>query len=88
MSDPAPEISVVIPTYNRATALRLNFPYVLGIEDVGEIVVVVDGSSDETREFLARLDDDRVRVIAHPRTPRVAGGPEERALRLPTGNGC
>lgn len=66
VSDPAPEISVVIPTYNRATALRLNFPYVLGIEDVGEIVVVVDGSSDETREFLARLDDDRVRVIAHP----------------------
>lgn len=67
MSDPASGISVVIPTYNRAAALRLNFPYVLGLEGVGEIVVVVDGSSDETLELLAGFDDDRVRVITHPR---------------------
>jgi glycosyltransferase involved in cell wall biosynthesis len=66
VSDPAPEISVVIPTYNRAPALRLNFPYVLGLEDVEEIVVVVDGSSDETPDILAGFGDDRVRVITHP----------------------
>lgn len=66
MSDDVPVISVVIPTYNRAAALRLTFPYVLGLEDVGEIVVVVDGSSDETRHVLADLGDDRVRVINHP----------------------
>lgn len=61
-----PGISVVIPTYNRAPALRLNFPYVLGLEAIREIVVVVDGSTDETDELLAGLGDDRVRVIAHP----------------------
>ncbi len=66
MSDPAPEISVVIPTYNRAAALRRNFPYVLGFEGVGEIVVVIDGSTDDTPEVLAGFDDDRVRVITHP----------------------
>lgn len=66
MSDPGPEISVVIPTYNRAPALRLNFPHVLGIEGVGEIVVVVDGSTDETEELLAGFHDDRVRVVIHP----------------------
>ncbi len=66
MSDPDPEISVVIPTYNRAPALRLNFPHVLAIEGVGEVVVVVDGSSDETEELLAGFGDDRVRVIVHP----------------------
>ena len=66
MRDRGPDISVVIPTYNRAPALRLNFPHVLGIEGVGEIVVVVDGSSDGTAELLAGLDDDRVRVITHP----------------------
>ncbi len=66
MSDPAPEISAVIPTYNRAAALRLNFPYVLRIEGVGEIVVVVDGSTDGTRELLAGFDDDRIHVITHP----------------------
>lgn len=66
MSDPAPEVSVVIPTYNRAEALRLTFPHVLAIDGVGEIVVVVDGSSDDTQQLLAGFDDARVRVITHP----------------------
>ncbi|HJS94755.1 MAG TPA: glycosyltransferase family 2 protein [Solirubrobacteraceae bacterium] len=65
MSDGDPDISVVIPTYNRAPALRLNFPYVLGLEGIREIVVVVDGSADETGELLRGLADDRVRVITH-----------------------
>src|SRR5690349_14322039 len=52
------EISIVIPTYNRAAALRLNFPHVLAIEDVGEIVVVIDGSNDETPELLAGFGDE------------------------------
>src|SRR5262249_31344268 len=53
-------------TYNRAPALRANFPQVLAIDAVAEIVVVVDGSSDETAEVLAGFGDDRVRVIVHP----------------------
>jgi glycosyltransferase involved in cell wall biosynthesis len=65
VSDRDPEISVVIPTYNRAPALRLNFPYVLGLEGIREIVVVVDGSTDETGELLTGIGDDRVRVITH-----------------------
>ena len=65
MSDLTADISVVIPSYNRAPALRVNFPYVLGLEGVVEIVVVVDGSGDETQELLAGYDDDRVRVITH-----------------------
>jgi GT2 family glycosyltransferase len=64
--DGEPVISVVIPTYNRAPALRLNFPYVLGLEGVREIVVVVDGSSDETEALLTGHDDERLRVITHP----------------------
>lgn len=66
MSHTAPEISVVIPTYNRAAALRRNFPHVLGLEGVDEILVVIDGSTDETHQLLAGFDDDRVRVITHP----------------------
>jgi glycosyltransferase involved in cell wall biosynthesis len=65
VSAPAPEISIVIPTYNRAAALRRSLPNVLAFEDVGEIVVVVDGSTDETAQLLAGFDDDRVRVINH-----------------------
>jgi GT2 family glycosyltransferase len=66
VDDPASGISIVIPTYNRAGALRVNFPFVLAIEGVEEIVVVVDGSSDETHELLLGFGDDRVRVITHP----------------------
>jgi glycosyltransferase involved in cell wall biosynthesis len=66
VSDRPSEISVVIPTYNRAPALRANFPQVLAIEGVAEIVVVVDGSSDDTGEVLAAFGDARVRVIVHP----------------------
>ena len=66
MTDEASDISVVIPTYNRAHALRLNFPYVLGLDGVREIVIVIDGSSDDTAALLARFHDDRVRVVTHP----------------------
>ena len=62
---PVPEISVIVPTHNRAPALRRNFSYVLALEGVDEIVVVVDGSTDETPRLLAGFDDERVRVITH-----------------------
>jgi glycosyltransferase involved in cell wall biosynthesis len=66
VSDRTSEISIVIPTYNRAAALRRNFPFVLAIGDVAEIVVVVDGSADKTHELLAGFGDDRIRVVTHP----------------------
>jgi len=51
-----PELSVIVPTYNRATLLRRcldaldkqNFP-----KEQYEVMVVDDGSSDETRAFLS-----------------------------------
>jgi glycosyltransferase involved in cell wall biosynthesis len=64
MSAAAPEISVVLPTLNRLTALRANFPSVQALAGVGEIVVVVDGSTDGTLEWLQGLDDPRVKVIS------------------------
>jgi GT2 family glycosyltransferase len=66
VNDQPSDISVVIPTYNRATALRLNFPYVLAMEDVAEIVVVIDASTDDTESLLASFGDPRVHVVKHP----------------------
>jgi glycosyltransferase involved in cell wall biosynthesis len=60
-----PDVSVIIPTYNRRSmvqqAIESCFEGNDGI-DV-EVVVVDDGSTDGTREYLERIDDDRVHSI-------------------------
>ncbi|MEW1588779.1 glycosyltransferase family 2 protein [Micromonospora vinacea] len=63
------QLSILMPVYNEAErvaeALKqaLAVPYPCEIE----IVVVDDGSTDETAEILARTDDPRLRVVTHPR---------------------
>ncbi|PSO44676.1 hypothetical protein BRC21_01045, partial [Candidatus Saccharibacteria bacterium SW_7_54_9] len=60
-----PDISVIIPTYNRRSmvqqAIESCFEDDDGI-DV-EVVVVDDGSTDGTRKYLGSIDDERVRLI-------------------------
>lgn len=61
-----PEITVIIPTHNRWHLLRRTLAGALGQESVDhEVIVVDDGSSDETPERLAELDDSRLRVFRH-----------------------
>jgi glycosyltransferase involved in cell wall biosynthesis len=61
-----PEVSVIIPTHNRATFLRLAVESVLNqtFEDL-EIIVVDDGSRDNTREVVCGFSDRRIRYIRH-----------------------
>ena len=79
-------VSVVIPTYNRAAKL------VEAIESVQaqtyrlwEIVVVDDGSTDSTREQIARRfgDDERIRYTAQEN--RGASAARNRAIQLAEG---
>jgi glycosyltransferase involved in cell wall biosynthesis len=67
----APEVSVVIPTHSRWDLLATAaLPAAVGQEDVElEVIVVDDGSTDETAESLAALEDPRLRVVRHD-TPR------------------
>ena len=63
MTGGAGGVSVVLPTFNRLPALRRNFPSLLALRGVDELVVVVDGSTDGTAEWLRSLGEPRVRII-------------------------
>jgi glycosyltransferase involved in cell wall biosynthesis len=81
-----PTVSVVIPAYNRAGTIAA------AIESVRnqsfrnlEIIVVDDGSNDETAEFAGAIakDEKRLRVLSHPhnRGPQAARNTGIRAAR-------
>jgi glycosyltransferase involved in cell wall biosynthesis len=61
-----PAVTVVVPTRNRARVCAQTLRSVLGQRDVDLSVVVVDeGSTDDTPAMLDALDDDRVSVVRH-----------------------
>lgn len=61
-------ISVIIPTYNRADMLAKVLPSYLQFKEVGEVLVVDDGSRDRTAEVVAGFAacDARVKLLQHP----------------------
>ncbi|MGB9587486.1 MAG: glycosyltransferase family 2 protein, partial [Armatimonadota bacterium] len=63
-----PTVSVVIPTYNRALLVERAIRSVLGQTYTDfEVIVVDDGSTDDTKRILADLahEDPRVRWFHH-----------------------
>ncbi len=65
-------ITLVVPTYNRADALRANLGTMLQIADIAEVIVVDDGSVDDTLAACEQFADGRLRVISHPTNQGVA----------------
>jgi glycosyltransferase involved in cell wall biosynthesis len=62
-----PKVSVVIPTYNRATKVPLGIESVLAQTFCDlEVIVVDDGSSDGTGKILAETFGDRIRYYFQP----------------------
>lgn len=60
------QVSVILATYNRGDRLSRAVESVLRQTfDAIELIIVDDGSTDDTRSYLATLDDPRVRVIYH-----------------------
>ena len=66
MSKREPTVSVIIPTYNRAHLVGQAIRSVLNqtYQDL-EIILVNDGSTDNTEEIVKGFNDDRIRYIRH-----------------------
>ncbi len=55
-----------MPCYNEVATIETCLAAVLEQELVGEVIIVDDGSTDGTRELLADITNDRVRVLLQP----------------------
>ena len=80
-----PEVSVIIPSYNHAAYIGEAVTSVLSqtLEDL-ELIVVDDGSSDDSLEVLSRFSDVRMRLITQ--SNQGAHAAINRGLRESAGN--
>src|SRR5688500_11048273 len=62
-----PQFSVVVPTYNRSNVLLRAIKSVLAQTLSNfELIVVDDGSTDDTKEVLSRINDSRLIYFHQP----------------------
>jgi glycosyltransferase involved in cell wall biosynthesis len=68
-STPRPCLTAVMPSYNEAGTIEAIVAKVLASPWVAELLVVDDGSTDGTRDLLAKLSDrePRMQVLLQPR---------------------
>ena len=80
-----PEFSIVLPTHNRVELLRRAVNSVLkqGFTDFN-LIIVDDGSTDDTAPYLSSLADPRIQIIPHE-TPRGASAARNAGIRAATG---
>ncbi len=73
MRRPSPLVSVVLPTYNRARLLGQAVESVVGQTYRNlELIVVDDGSTDDTPSYLASLTDSRLTILRRSHTGNTA----------------
>lgn len=55
-------ISIIIPAYNESDKIKDTLENIIDIKEINEIVVVDDGSSDNTFEIASNIKNDKLKV--------------------------
>jgi glycosyltransferase involved in cell wall biosynthesis len=77
----SPEVSVIIPTWNRAATIAAAITSALNqTHRPLEVLICDDGSTDNTREIVESFNDERVRWLSGPHAGRPAV-PRNRGIR-------
>ncbi len=58
-----PYISIIIPAYNEANKIKDTLENIIDIKEINEIVVVDDGSSDNTVEIASNVKNDKIKIF-------------------------
>ncbi|CEH35383.1 glycosyltransferase family 2 protein [Romboutsia lituseburensis] len=58
-----PYISIIIPAYNEAGKIKDTLENVIDIKEINEVVVVDDGSSDDTAKIASSVKSDKIKVF-------------------------
>lgn len=67
MSDPLPTVSVLLPAYNAEAHLKEAIQSILDQTYLNfELLVINDGSTDQTREIISSFTDSRIQLIDNP----------------------
>lgn len=71
-------VSIIIPTYNRADVIETSIQSVLNqTYDSFELLIVDDGSKDNTADVIASINDSRIKYIRMPENKGVAAARNE-----------
>jgi glycosyltransferase involved in cell wall biosynthesis len=77
-----PRVSVIVPTYNRAQLLPRALESILGQDFADfELLVIDDGSQDDTAQVLARITDPRLRGLRFERNRGIGAARHEGVAR-------
>jgi len=75
------DITVIIPTYNRAKELVLTLPSYIENKNVREIIVVNDGSTDETGDIIQSFRENS-RLLREIKNNKKLGQPKARRVGI------
>ena len=66
-----PYLSIIIPAYNEENKIKDTLENIKDIKEISEIIVVDDGSSDNTSKIAKEVKSDKITVIKSDKSKSI-----------------